>query len=129
MEIRFPGGKRVEAVHHGFTIATDQPMAAGGDGSAPTPFDLFLVSLGTCAGYYVLAFCRRRDIPTDDIALHLETVRDEGRHRVERIDITVHLPPDFPRRYVDACLKSIDQCAVKRHLHDPPEIVVTKERA
>jgi len=128
MRIRFPGGKRVDAEHRGFTIRTDQPKATGGGGSAPGPFDLFLASIGTCAGYYVLAFCQKRDIPTDGIELTLETVRDEERRRIERIDISVRLPETFPRRYVDACLRSAEQCAVKKYLDDPPEIVLIASR-
>ena len=50
MRIRFPGNKKVNADFDGFSLATDQPIEAGGDGSAPAPFDLFLASIGTCAG-------------------------------------------------------------------------------
>ena len=51
MEISFPGGQKVDAQYRGLTIKTDQPVEDGGDESAPTPFSLFLASLGTCAGY------------------------------------------------------------------------------
>jgi len=50
MKIYFPHGKKVFADYGGFTIETDQAVKAGGDGSAPAPFNLFLASLGTCAG-------------------------------------------------------------------------------
>ena len=56
MAIYFPGGKRVFADFGGFTIETDQPAQGGGDDSAPAPFDLFLASIGTCAGIYALGF-------------------------------------------------------------------------
>ena len=129
MKIRFPGGLSVEAEHRGFTIRTDQSTGSGGGGSAPSPFDLFLASLGTCTGYYVLAFCRKRDIPTEEIELSMDLVRDEENHRVERIEITVHLPAGFPERYVGACVKSAEQCAVKKHLERPPEIVLAARTA
>ena len=125
MKIRFPGGQRVDAEHRGLTIRTDQKEANGGENSAPSPFDLFLASIGTCTGYYVLAFCQKRDIPTEEIGLTLDLVRDEERHRIRRIEIEVHLPESFPERYVDACLKSAAQCAVKKCLEDPPEIGLT----
>ncbi len=128
MRITLPGGKRVRAEYRGFTIQTDQPQAAGGDGSAPSPFDLFLASIGTCAGYYVLAFCQKRDIPTDEIELDMDVIRNEERHMVERIQIAISLPESFPERYVDACVKSAEQCAVKRHLQDPPSIALTATR-
>jgi len=128
MKIRFPGGMRVEAEYRGHTIRTDQSEASGGDGSAPSPFDLFLASLGTCTGYYVLAFCRKRDIPTDEIELTMERVLNDENHLIERIDIVVHLPESFPERYVNACIKSASQCTVKKHLQDPPEIAIAAHR-
>jgi len=60
--VTFPGGKRVDASYNGFTIATDQAVDAGGDGSAPEPFDFFLSSIATCTGIYVLGFCQKRGI-------------------------------------------------------------------
>ena len=65
MEIFFPGNKKVSANYRGFRIDTDQPVGAGGDGSAPAPFDLFLASIGTCAGIYVLQFLQQRGLPTE----------------------------------------------------------------
>ena len=34
-------------------------FSGGGQGSAPTPFATFLASMGTCAGIYVLGFCKK----------------------------------------------------------------------
>ncbi len=53
-EVFFPGGKKVAANYRGFTIETDQPLQGGGDNTAASPFELFLASLATCAGFYVL---------------------------------------------------------------------------
>ena len=125
MKVSFPGGKQVQAEHRGFTIQTDQPQASGGDNSAPSPFDLFLASIGTCTGYYIMAFCQQRDIPTDEIELTLDMVRSEERHLIEQIHISVSLPENFPERYVTACVKAAEQCTVKKHLQVPPEIVLT----
>ena len=71
MRIYFPGGKKVFADDPGFTIATDQPVMGGEDGTAPAPFDLFMASIGTCAGIYVLGFLQQRGIPTDDTRLEM----------------------------------------------------------
>ena len=61
MRVTFPGGKKVDAEYKGFVIRTDQPVHQGGEGTAPAPFDLFLASIATCAGIYVLSFCQNRD--------------------------------------------------------------------
>ena len=125
MRVSFPGGKQVQAEHRGFTIQTDQSEPSGGNGSAPSPFDLFLASIGTCSGYYVMAFCQQRHIPTDKIELTLGMVQNKERHLIERINISVSLPESFPERYVNACVKAAEQCTVKRHLQVPPKIVLT----
>jgi len=124
MEIVFPGGKKVHALYKGFTIQTDQPPHAGGDGSAPAPFDLFLASIGTCAGVYVLSFCQERNIPPQGIKLTLETERDPEKKRISRIDIHIHLPEEFPQKYREAVVRSAELCAVARLIYDPPKIDV-----
>lgn len=120
MEIRFPGGVAVEALHKGFTIRTDQPVAEGGANAAPSPFDLFLASLGTCAGYYALRFCQERKIPTADLSVTLTTERDPLKKRLSKIRIEVRLPEGFPGKYEGAILRAIDQCTVKRHVLEAP---------
>jgi ribosomal protein S12 methylthiotransferase accessory factor len=64
MKITFPGGKKVNAEIDGFTHKTDQSLISGGDESAPEPFSVFLSSIGTCTGIYVLRFCQERNINT-----------------------------------------------------------------
>src|SRR5262249_21003347 len=95
MEIRFPGGLEVEAVHGGFKIVTDQPTLQGGGGSAPTPFDLFLASIGTCAGLYALRFCEQRNLDSEGLGLELTAVKDTDGKRVAEIRIEITLPPSF----------------------------------
>jgi ribosomal protein S12 methylthiotransferase accessory factor len=124
MEIGFPGGVAVTASYKGHLVTTDQPEAAGGEDRAPAPFDLFLASIGTCAGLYALRFCQQRGIDTTGLAVRLRPVRDEAAHRIARLEIGVELPPGFPARYREAIRRAIDQCAVKRHIVEPPEFVV-----
>ncbi len=121
MQIRFPGGKKVDAYYKGFTIRTDQPEAEGGENSAPSPFDLFLSSIGTCAGFYVLNFCRERNIPYQDIELTLNTERNHAKGLIGKITIELKLPAGFPEQYREAVIRAASLCMVKKHLADPPE--------
>ncbi len=125
MVIDFPGGARVDAHFGPYTVKTDQPPAGGGEGSAPAPFSLFLASLGTCAGIYVLGFCRSRGLPTEGIRLVQRMQADPATHMVARVWLEIHLPPGFPERYKDALIRSAEQCAVKKHLERPPAITVS----
>jgi ribosomal protein S12 methylthiotransferase accessory factor len=129
MEITSPGGQVVEARYKGHTITTDQPVKAGGGDSAPAPFDLFLAAIGTCAGLYAFQFCRQREIATDGLAVTLEPVHDPERRRVATVRIRVALPAGFPEKYRPAILRAIDQCAVKRHILEPPAFEVAVDDA
>ena len=124
MIIDFPGGSRVDAHFGNFTVATDQPPVA----SAPTPFAVFLSSIGTCAGIYVLGFCQQRGIPTDGVRIVQRIHSNPLTHMVDKIDLEIQVPPDFPDKYRDSLIRSADLCAVKKHLENPPafEITTTK---
>ena len=124
MEITFPGGARVDASFGPHIVRTDQPPAGGGEGSAPTPFALFLSSFGTCAGSYVLGFLRKRDLPTDNVKLIQRTHRDPESGMTDRVEIEIMLPADFPEKYRDAIVRAAGQCAVTQHLEKPPAILV-----
>jgi ribosomal protein S12 methylthiotransferase accessory factor len=121
MTVSFPGGKKVTAHFGGFDIATDQGVDSGGEGTAPEPFDFFLASIATCAGYYVLKFCESRGISTDGLSLHQGWERNEGGKLV-RIAIRIRVPPEFPAKYHKALVRAAATCSVKKTIQDPPEI-------
>lgn len=120
MTVTFPGGKRVDAEFHGFTIRTDQAPRAGGEGSAPQPFHLFLASIATCAGIYVKGFCDSRKIPTEGLGLEMQIDSDPKTHRVIRLVIEIRLPAGFPETHREAVIRAADLCAVKKHMLEPP---------
>ena len=122
MIISFPDGKRVDAEYKGFTIKTDQPEHEGGNGSAPEPFSLFIASIGTCVGIYVLGFCQKRKIPTENIKIVLKLDKDKETHMINKINIEIQVPKEFPDNYKNAVIKSAGLCAVKKHLDKPPKI-------
>lgn len=124
MEISFPGGKRVDARAGTLVIGTDQSVQSGGGGTAPEPYMLFLASMGTCAGIYVLGFCQSRGLPTEGLRLTQRMEWNAVSHKLEAVHLTVHLPEGFPEKYKEAVVRAADQCAVKRAIQDPPEFVV-----
>jgi ribosomal protein S12 methylthiotransferase accessory factor len=124
MTVSFPGGKRVNASYNGFEVATDQAVDSGGDGSAPEPFELFLASLATCAGIYVLGFCQKRNIPHEGVRLVQSWERDEKTRRLTCIRIDIEVPPDFPGKYHDALVRAASLCTVKKTIESPPDFVV-----
>jgi len=127
MEVTLAGGKKVNAVYKGFEIETDQCKEDGGEGSAPEPYDLFLASMGTCAGVYVVYFCEERGIDTEGITLTLRFERNETKRLMEAVRIHIGLPPGFPAKYKKAVVKTAGLCTVKRNILDPPAFTITAD--
>jgi putative redox protein len=125
LTIRFPGGARVDAEFGNQAVHTDQPPQGGGEGSAPTPFATFLASIGTCAGIYVLGFCRQRGLSTEGLRIVQRLDMDRTTGLVSVIHLDIHVPPGVPEKYREALIRSAEQCAVKKHLEHPPRFVVT----
>ena len=129
MKITFDGKKKVNAEVNGQIIKTDQDIISGGEGSAPEPFTLFLASIGTCAGIYVKSFCDQRNIPTDNISLSQEAFFNQESRMIDKIEVKINLPDDFPEKYKKPIVNSANLCAVKKHLLNAPDIDVVTERS
>jgi putative redox protein len=125
MEITFPGGARVDASFGPYTVQTDQPPMGGGEGAAPTPFALFLASIGTCAGIYVLGFLRQRGLSSDGVRIIQRMHSNPSTGMVSQVDLEIEVPPDFPEKYRGALAHSAELCAVKKHFHQPPTFNIT----
>ena len=124
MDVAFPGGMRVDVRYKGFTVWTDQPKENGGEGSAPSPFDLFLASIASCAGYYALNFCMTRGLSTDGMEINMRTEYDDVKRVTGKIILKVKVPEGFPGQYNEALVRSVESCTVKRHIQNPPEFEV-----
>jgi ribosomal protein S12 methylthiotransferase accessory factor len=120
MIVTLPGGKRVDTQIGRHVIRTDQPASAGGEDAAPTPFDLFLASIGTCAGIFVAGFCHKRDLPTEGIRIAQRNHLDPETGALLRVELDVVVPPGFPDKYLDALVRVADQCKVKRTVQAQP---------
>jgi ribosomal protein S12 methylthiotransferase accessory factor len=125
MKIKFPGGKRVDCHAGDFVVNTDQPPLGGGEGSAPSPFTLFLASIGTCAGIYVKGFCDARNLSAEGIDLTQRVHVDPETKKLSKVELVIELPPDFPEKYRKAIERAASMCTVKRTLQDPPELTVS----
>ncbi|MBL0224443.1 MAG: OsmC family protein [Geobacteraceae bacterium] len=129
LTVTLDGGKKVTAHYpDGLSMVTDQSIEAGGEGSAPSPFMVFLGAIATCAGVYVENFCSHRSIPTTGISLTQQaefTIDDNGKRTLAKVSLQVHLPAEFPEKYRTAVLKAAELCAVKKAIANPPAFEIT----
>ena len=125
--VSFPGGKKVDAQIKGMMVHTDQDIGDGGEGTAPTPFDYFLVSLASCSGIVALSYCQRKGISTEGLALTMEARWNEAERRYDQMTVHVTLPKDFPADQREAFQQRVEACAVKKHIMRPPEFCTVLE--
>jgi ribosomal protein S12 methylthiotransferase accessory factor len=121
--VTLAGGKRVDAQVGGHLVRTDQPVQGGGEDSAPTPFALFLASMGTCAGIFVAGFCQKRGLPTEGIRI-VERIHHGEDGALSGVDLDIEVPASFPEKYRDALVRVADQCSVKRAIQAQPRFEV-----
>lgn len=125
IDVRFPENLKVEAKINDYVLTTDQPKKSGGDGSAPSPTELFTASIATCSGYFALKFCRTRNLETAGMRLKMRYEWDKEQKRYPTMSIELELPERFPEKYRGAIIKAMNQCVVKQHIQQPPEFEIT----
>ncbi|WP_428075185.1 OsmC family protein [Candidatus Avelusimicrobium aviculae] len=128
MKITFVGNKKVNVEVKGFNILTDQKKENGGDASAPTPIDLFLASLGSCSGVFVLNFLKMHLLP-ETVYLTLNPVWNINEYVIERIELVIHLPHDFPAGFDHALVEVAKRCLVARHVKIAHDIRIERDPA
>ncbi len=124
MEITFDGGKVVTAHTKNHSIRTDQPADSGGNDSAPTPFELYMAAIGTCAGIYVKSFCDNRKIATEGIKIIQTSMFSKETGLPTEIKIDIQVPPDFPEKYRTSLINVAELCKVKKSIANPPKFEV-----
>lgn len=122
MRIRLRGGTKVDAEFGGFTLRTDQPAKLGGEDSAPSPFDVFLASIGMCAGYFVQQYCQTRKLSTEGVEIVQSMDWNHEKHLVTKIRLDIQVPESFPEQYRASLVSAVNLCTVKKHLQQPPSI-------
>lgn len=119
--VRYMGGDRLVAAVRGHELATDQPVADGGDDSAPTPTELFVASLASCVAFYAERFLRRHRLPAEGLSVSCGYEWAENPHRVGLLELSVHAP-GLPEERRAAFERVVEHCTVHSSLLHAPEV-------
>jgi len=99
-------------------------LDGGGGNTAPAPYELFLASIGTCAGIYVKSFCDNRNIPTEGIKIIQSQEWNQETGLPVNIKLDIKLPADFPEKYIASVIHVADLCKVKKTMANPPKFEI-----
>jgi putative redox protein len=123
--VGFISGESYEVMVRGHRLVVDQPVAAGGDDTAPTPTELFVASLASCVAFYAGRYLTRHGHDRTGLAVSASFDMAADRPaRVGAIRIDVKVPTDLPESRRPAFAAVIEHCTVHNTLRQPPRVSI-----
>lgn len=105
-------------------LMVDQPVADGGDDTAPTPTELFIASLVGCVAFYARRYLARHNLPTTGLRVTGDYDFGSRPARVSDIRVEITLPDGVPDDVRDPLLAVASHCTVHNTLMTPPNVTV-----
>ena len=124
----------VQAGSHRFPA--DEPVAAGGTGTGPSPYDLLLAALGTCTSMTISLYARRRQWTLASVTVYLRHSKihasdcadcETREGRLDRIEREIVLEGELGAEQRAQLMTIADKCPVHRTLTSEISIV-SRER-
>ena len=110
----------------GHEIEVDQPAASGGTDAAPTPSELFIASLASCAAFYAGRFLRRHLGATGAWSVRCTYHwSEERRSYIDRVEIGLVLPVGISDEVRDGAIRAADHCTVRESIRWGVDVRVT----
>lgn len=107
-------------------LLVDEPVAAGGMDSGPTPYDLLLAALGACTAMTVRLYADAKALPLASVSVALKHSKvyatdcaecDTKDGKLDRIERVVSLDGDLDDVAKTKLLEIANKCPVHRTLH------------
>ena len=124
VKVEFEGKKKFKAKVRNHEVITDLPESKGGDDSASTPSELFVVSIGTCAGLYVMRYLETAKLDATGLSIDLDWEFHKEEPRISRIDIAINVPNTKLGNRKKAVIAAAGKCVIHQTLHNAPEMNV-----
>ena len=123
---RHLNGKKFETIVGAHRIVTDQPIAGGGTDAGPTPPELLLASLGSCAAHYAVEYLQTRSLSAEDLEIRVAAAKGTSPARLASFRIEVNVP-GIDERHQQGLLRAVKTCLIHNTLLTGPslEVVVT----
>lgn len=119
--VRHLGEVQFEADARGHRVVCDQPSDNGGYDEGMTPPEFLLVSLGTCAGFYVAQFLKAHSLVCPDLEIKVSSEKGTQPPRLASFRIEV-IAPTLEPEHEAGVLRAVHKCLIHNTLLSPPAI-------
>lgn len=119
------GRLQQEVVASGHHFLADEPVAAGGLGSGPTPYDLLLAALGACTSMTLRLYAERKQLPLERVSVALRHNKiyaadcencETKEGKIDRIEREITIDGNLDDEQRASLLAIADRCPVHRTL-------------
>jgi len=103
----------------GYQVVVDR-----GENGKPRSIELFLMGLGTCTISTVDHFLRRKELPTEDLAVEVSSELDEISNTYGDIRVTLHLSDKISKDMQRVVHDVAKTCRIHKTIKSAPEIEI-----
>lgn len=119
---------RQDVVAGGHSFVTDEPVAKGGEGAGPDPYDLLSAALGSCTSMTLGLYARRKQWPLESVTVHVtheNVARSDANGAARNVDVftrEIELVGPLDDEQRARLLEIANKCPVHRTLSASSEI-------
>jgi putative redox protein len=122
-----PGTLRQEVVIDGqHRLITDEPVRVGGEGSGPSPHELFPAALAACISTTLVMYARTKGWELGEVTVEVDY---DHRSTPRRFEIAVRLGGDLDDAQLERLERVARSCPLRRAIEAGIEFAETVERA
>lgn len=122
MKIAYKGQKKFTITNRGHQILVDQLLEEDGTDKGMTPPELFIASLATCMGTYIIKHCNNIGINSSGMLLSVNWEKASNPARIGNIRVDINLPKMEAGDDKKAIIKVAELCLVHNTIQNPPKI-------
>lgn len=96
------------------SLTADLSNESGGEGSGPSPHDLYDSALGACKAMTVLLYAKHKNIPVEGIEVSIERDASQERAGIYRLSATLTLTGALSTQQREDLLRAAQKCPIHK---------------
>jgi uncharacterized OsmC-like protein len=123
LKVNYLKGRSFEASVRNHKFRIDLPLSSRGSDTGPTPPELFIASLASCVGMYLVFYCEKTKL--DPAGIKIEADYEKTADRIEKISVEFSLPSAQSEKERKEAMEWAEKCLIHNTIQHKPEITIT----